>query len=104
MFPNGSNGYFEKVNDFVKLNSNDYDQLKVKDRKSSGMLRPRVDETLGVSHLLQTDSIRRWSPLCFSLADKSWSSLICFELFNEALATTLVCLVGSVYPPKSELC
>ncbi|KAK5836248.1 hypothetical protein PVK06_012022 [Gossypium arboreum] len=53
------------------------------------MLRPRVDETLGVTILLWIDSMRYWVPTYFRFAD-------------ETLGAILKCLVASVYPPKSE--
>ncbi|KHG27534.1 hypothetical protein F383_34741 [Gossypium arboreum] len=33
---------------------------------------------------------------------RHWVSTYCFKLSNEALGAILVCLVGSVYPSKSE--
>ncbi|KAH1114383.1 hypothetical protein J1N35_007761 [Gossypium stocksii] len=71
------------------------------DWKSSGILRPRVDETLGATIFLRIDSKRYGYQLSSALSMRHWVSLYCFKLFDEALGSILVCLVGSVYLPKS---
>ncbi|KAA3456275.1 Retrovirus-related Pol polyprotein from transposon TNT 1-94 [Gossypium australe] len=78
--------------------------IKIMDWKCSGILRPRVDETLGVTILLRIDLMRYWVPTYFGLAYETLGVNYCFKLSDEALGVILVCLVGSVYPPKSESC
>ncbi len=74
------------------------------DWKSSGILRPRVDETLGVTIFLRIDSMRYWVPTFFGFADETLGVNYCFELSDEALGSILECLTGSVYPSKPEFC
>ncbi|KAG8487764.1 hypothetical protein CXB51_018053 [Gossypium anomalum] len=54
-----------------------------KDWKRSGILRPRVDETLGVTIFLRIDSMRYW-------ADETLGVNYYFELSDEALGAILV--------------